>query len=83
MEQDLPTPASSPDSLNGAHKPRNILWEPKLGGKAISSGGYATWCAGTIQGKEDGIQGLVGLVPSSQTVGSNKRVINEQAKCSS
>jgi hypothetical protein len=41
---------------------------------------YAVLCAGTIQGKEDVIQVLAGLAPSNQTVGSNKRVIYEQAK---
>ena len=38
-------------------------WEVPL------SGGYAAWCAGTIQGKEGGIQVLAGRAPSSQTVG--------------
>jgi len=54
-----------------------------LGEKAISSCGYAAWCAGAIQGKDGRIQVLAGLAPSSQTVGSNKRVIREQAKPSS
>jgi hypothetical protein len=35
-------------------------------------------CAGAIQGKEGGIPVLACLAPSSQTVGSNKRVIHEQ-----
>jgi hypothetical protein len=47
------------------------------------SGGYAARCAGAIQGKEGGIQVLAGLAPSSQTVGSNIRVIHERAKRSS
>ncbi len=47
------------------------------------SGGCATWCASAIQGKEGRIQVLAGLAPSSQTVGSNIRVIHEQAKSSS
>ncbi len=47
------------------------------------SGGYAMRCAGVIQGKEGRIQVLAGLAPSSQTVGSNIRVIHEQAKRSS
>jgi hypothetical protein len=47
------------------------------------SGGYAAQCAGDIQGKEGRIQVLAGLAPSSQTVGSNIRLIHEQAKCSS
>jgi len=34
----------------------------------------------TIQGKEGRIPVLAGLAPPSQTVGSNKRVICEQAK---
>jgi hypothetical protein len=51
--------------------------------KAISSGGYAVRCVGAIQGREGRIQVLGGLAPSSQTVGSNKRVIHEQAKRSS
>jgi hypothetical protein len=46
---------------------------------------------GTIQGKEGGIQVLAGLAPSSQTVGSNERVIhaseaqlmNDRSECSS
>jgi hypothetical protein len=42
--------------------------------------GYATQCGGTIQGKEGRIQVLAGLAPSSQTVGSDIRVIHEQAK---
>ncbi len=54
-----------------------------LKGKAPLCGGYAVRCAGAIQGKEGGIQMLAGLAPSSQTVGSNIRVIHEQAKCSS
>jgi len=37
-------------------------------------GGYAAWCAGTLQGNLCGIQVLADLAPSSQTVGSNKRV---------
>jgi hypothetical protein len=45
--------------------------------------GYAAQCAGTIQGKEGGIQVLAGLAPSSQTVRSNFRVNHEQAKCTS
>ncbi len=53
------------------------------GGKAPSSGGYATRCAGAIQGKAGGIQVLAGVAPSSQTVGSNIRVIHERAKHSS
>jgi hypothetical protein len=36
-----------------------------------------------MEGKEGGIQVLAGLAPSSQTVGSNIRVIHEQAKRSS
>ena len=36
--------------------------------KARPSGGYAAWSAGTIQGKEGGIQVLASLAPSSQTV---------------
>jgi hypothetical protein len=51
--------------------------------KPISSGGYVVRCAGPIQGKEGRIQVLAGLAQSSQTVGSNKRVIHEQAKHSS
>jgi len=43
--------------------------------------GYASRCEGAIQGKEGEIQMLA--APSTQTVGSNKRVIHEQAKCSS
>ena len=54
-----------------------------LGEKSISSGGYVVRCAGTIQGKEGRLQVLAGLAPSSQTVGSNKRVIHVQAKRSS
>jgi hypothetical protein len=50
------------------------------GGKAPSSGGYATRCAGAIQRKAGGIQVLAGVAPSSQTVGSNIRVIHERAK---
>ncbi len=44
------------------------------------SGGYAAWCAGTIQGKEGGIQVLAGRAQSSQTVGSNIRAFREKAK---
>jgi hypothetical protein len=44
-----------------------------LAAKAISSGG-------AIQEMEGRIQVLTGIAPSSQTVGSNKRVIYEQAK---
>jgi len=47
------------------------------------SGRYAGQCAGAIPGKEGGIEVLAGLAPSSQTVGSNIRVIHEQAKHSS
>jgi hypothetical protein len=47
------------------------------------SDGYTVRCTGAIQGKEGGIQELAGLAPSSQTVGSNIRVIHEQAKLSS
>ncbi len=42
-------------ALNGVCAPRRVPWEPKLGGKAIPSGGYAVQCAGAIQGKEGGI----------------------------
>jgi hypothetical protein len=45
--------------------------------------GYTAWCTGAIQGMEGGIQVMAGLAPSSQTVGSNIRVIHEQAKRSS
>ncbi len=45
--------------------------------------GYAAQCTGVIQGKEGEVQVLAGLAPSSQTVGSNIRVIYEQAKHSS
>jgi hypothetical protein len=45
--------------------------------------GYVTWCQGAIQGKEGRIQVLAGLAPSSQTVGSNIRVILGQVECSS
>ncbi len=41
-------------------------------------GGYTAQCAGAIQGKEGKLQVLAGLAPSSQTVGSNIRVIHEQ-----
>jgi len=51
--------------------------------KARTIGGLGAQSAGTIQGKEGGMQVLAGLAPSSQTVGSNKRVIHEQAKHSS
>ncbi len=54
-----------------------LSWDAPL------SGGYATQCVSTIQGKEGGIQVLDGLAPSNQTVGSNIRVIHEQAKDSS
>jgi len=53
------------------------------GSKAPLSGGYAMQCAGAIQGKEGRIQVLAGLAPSSQTIGSNIRVIREKPKCSS
>ncbi len=70
--------AFPPASLLGATwKVTSILptpWPP---------GRYAARCTGTIQGKEGGIQVLAGLAPSSQTVGSNIRVIHEQAKRSS
>ncbi len=52
-------------------------------GKLPLSDEYTVQCTGTIQWKEVGIQVLEGLVPSSQTVGSNISVIHEQAKCSS
>ncbi len=51
--------------------------------KARPSGGHASLCAGTIQGKEGRMQVLAGIAPSSQTIGSNKRVIHVQAKRSS
>jgi hypothetical protein len=60
-------------TVNPPHKgafPPQWCWLP----------GYAVWCADAIQGKEGRIQVLAGLAPSSQTVGSNKRVIHEQAK---
>jgi hypothetical protein len=90
MELALPTPVSLPTSLGW--RPR-IAWHTQgtkvvkvavyhLGEKAII-GGYAAWCSGAIQGKEGRIQVLAGLAPSSKTVGSNKRVIYEQAKRSS
>jgi hypothetical protein len=44
---------------------------------------YTAWCVGTIQGKESTIQVLASLAPSSQTVGSNIRVIPDKLKCSS
>jgi len=53
------------------------------GGNVPLSNGFAMRCAGAIQGKEGGIQMLAGIAPSSQTVGSNIRVIHEQAKGSS
>jgi hypothetical protein len=53
------------------------------GGKAPLSGGYAMPYACAIQGKDDGIQVLAGLAPSSQIEGYNIRVIHEQAKNSS
>ncbi len=83
MELDLPTHVSCRPSLEWNPAPGDVLWEPKLGGKAIPSGGYTVQWAGAIQGKEGSIQVLEGLAPSSQTVGSNKRVIHEQAKHSS
>jgi hypothetical protein len=55
------------------HNPPQRPWLP----------GYTAWCAGAIQGKDGGIQVLVGLASSSKTVGSNIRVIHEQAKHSS
>jgi hypothetical protein len=48
-----------------------------LRGKVPLSGGYAMQCEGAIQGKEGGIQVLVGLAPSSRTVESLFRVIHE------
>ena len=56
-----------------------------LGANAIEgrSGGYAVQCTGAIQGKEGGIQVFAGQAPSSQTVGSNIRVIHVQVKRSS
>ncbi len=45
--------------------------------------GCPAWCADAIQGKEGGIQVLVGLGTSSQAVRYNIRVIHEQAKRSS
>ncbi len=45
--------------------------------------GYAMQCVGNIQEKKGRTQVLAGLAPSSQTVGSNIRVIHEQARCSS
>jgi len=76
-------PATLP--LDGAHTQRAVY--PPLKGAFTPQWpwlpGYATWCMGAIQGKEGGIQVLAGLAPSSQTVGSNIRVINEQGKRSS
>ncbi len=43
-------------------------------------GGSTARCIGAIHPKEDGIQGLVGWAPSSQTVGSLFRVIHEQTQ---
>jgi hypothetical protein len=75
MELDLPTPVSRPPSLG---------WRPRTSRRAQINKvvkvvvhhlrGYATWCVGAIQGKECGIQVLAGLAPSSQTVGSNRRI---------
>jgi len=70
--------------LNGASAPGSIPRDQnRLRGKVILSGGYAQQCVRPIQGKEGGIKVLAGLATSSQTVGSNKRMIHEQAKCSS
>jgi hypothetical protein len=57
--------------------------QPHWGGKAPLSGGYAVQYECAIQGKDDGIQVLAGLAPSSQTVGANIKVICEQVKRSS
>jgi hypothetical protein len=80
MELALPTPVSHPPSLEwhlrttwhtqGAKEVKVAVYN--LGEKAISSGGYAAWCMGAIQGKEGGIQVLAGLAPSSQIVRSKK-----------
>jgi hypothetical protein len=53
-------------------RPTPLFRPPSLGWLP----GYTAWCADAIQGKEGGIQVLAGLAPSSQTVGSNKRVIH-------
>ncbi len=91
MERDLPTPVPHPPSLEwcphttrrtqGAKEVKVAIYH--LGEKALFSGGCAVQCVGTIWGKEGGIQVLAGLAPSSQTIGSNKRVIHEQVKRSS
>jgi hypothetical protein len=64
MELYLRTPVSCPSSpewhprtawhTHGAKVVKVAVYH--LGEKAISNGGYATWCAGAIQGKEGGIQ---------------------------
>jgi hypothetical protein len=69
------------DSLPEANLALKVVHHLKE--KARPSGGHAALCAGTIHGKEGRMQVLAGLAPSSQTVGSNKRVIHVQAKCSS
>jgi len=83
MELALPTTVSCPPSLDwhtrtewrtqGAKVVKVALYH--LGEKARPIGGHTTRCAGANQGKEGGIHVWAGLVaPSSQTVGSNKRM---------
>ncbi len=48
--------------------------------KCIFAGGYAERLRGCVPGKEGGIQGLVGLAQSIQTVGSLLRTPGEQSR---
>jgi hypothetical protein len=84
MELALPTPVFRPPSLEWRRalcgvQPISIAFSPRWWAAP-----WSPWLPGyAIQGKEGVIHVLGGLAPSSQTVGSNKTVIHEQAKRSS
>jgi hypothetical protein len=79
MELSLPTPVSRPPSLEWHPNTVQHTLRAKAAGKAIPSGGHTLQCAGAIQGKEGRIQ----VFHLAKQLGSNKRVIHEQVKCSS
>jgi hypothetical protein len=69
MELDQPTPVFHPPFLE-CHQ-RTTWHTPDAKAfdeKGPLSGGYTTWCVGTIKEKEGRIQVLASLATSSQTV---------------
>jgi hypothetical protein len=78
MELDQPTPVSCPPSLDWCQRTVQHTRKVPSALNQLSLQVYASRLTGTIQGKEGSIQVLAGLAPSSQTVGSLFRVIEEQ-----